>query len=309
MVKRRHKPKRRFKHKKQASQDFLIDTFSINDIKKWKKTKDEFLKYQWDLYYDLAYQRSNINTELKKSLLNAAIKNFQFKNWQRAVKYKYALEPLSMEGSIADPGGRFNIGDIKPAYFHIFKALYIAENKNTATQELLCQSIKKQNRLNYLDFALTKPDSVVYVSVSGKLSSVIDLTQPKKLNSFVDLIKNFTFSEHISQTARKNNWPEPGLIKSTKKLIEILSAPDWRIDPMRHDIPSSSQIFGQLVCNSGIEGILYPSKYSGDSCLVIFPQNFNEISRSYVQLDDELPKGVKTRRLDAVTWKQYRKYK
>jgi len=94
---------------------FLLDKFSIADIKKWTELQDAILKYHWDYYSDLAYLRSKIDDELKKALLESAEKSFEFSRWQRVVKYKYALQPLSVDGSLVDPGGRFNIGDINPA--------------------------------------------------------------------------------------------------------------------------------------------------------------------------------------------------
>jgi hypothetical protein len=35
---------------------------------------------------------------------------FKIERWQKAVKYKHALTPLSVRGSLIEPGGRFNIG-------------------------------------------------------------------------------------------------------------------------------------------------------------------------------------------------------
>lgn len=116
----------------------LLDQFSVEDIHKWIAFKEQFLKYHWDYYNDLAYQRSKIADKIKKSLLGAAQKAFTFKKWQRAVKYKYANEPFSAAGSLADPGGRFNIGDINPSQFPPFPALYLASDKDTALQELPC---------------------------------------------------------------------------------------------------------------------------------------------------------------------------
>ncbi|MDE2313913.1 MAG: hypothetical protein KGL04_07050 [Elusimicrobia bacterium] len=45
-------------------------------------------------------------------------------------------------------------------------------------------------------------------------------------------------------------------------------------------VPISSQLFGQLAADAGIEGIVYPSKFSGKDCLAVFPQNFE--NESYV---------------------------
>ena len=118
----------------------LLDRFSVDDIKNWAVFKDQILKFHWDYYSSLAYQRSKIADEIKKSLLGATQKNFTFSNWQRAIKYKHTLAPLSVAGNLKDPaGGRFNIGDINPSQFTPFPALYVSSDKDTAYQELLNQ--------------------------------------------------------------------------------------------------------------------------------------------------------------------------
>ena len=73
------------------------------------------------------------------------------------------------------------------------------------------------------------------------------------------------------------------------------------------DVPSSPQIFGQLVWEAGIEGILYNSKFSEKECLVIFPQNFDETCGSFVELDDPAPQEAKILKWDVDTWRQYGK--
>lgn len=292
---------------KKSSQEFLLDQFSILDIHKWQVIKDDVLKFHWDYHSDLAYQRSKIADQIKNALLEAAERNFLFKHWQRVVKYKYALEPFSISGSLTDPGGRFNIGDIKPSQFPPFPALYIASDKNTALQELLSQQIIAGQENRAFDFALANPASVTNISISGNLDSIINLRKQDKLQHFVNLIKDFTISGHLKETAKKIGFPPPDLIKTVPKLIDALLVPNWREWPMQFDVPVASQIFGQLVSEAGIEGILYASKFSGKDCLAIFPQNFDEHSGSFIQLDDEAPAEIKTRRLDAKIWSELQK--
>jgi len=133
-------------------EDFLLDKFSVADVKKWIEFQNAILKYHWDYYCALAYKRSRIANEIKTSLLEEAEKSFKFTRWQRVVKYKCALEPLSMAGSLVDPGGRFNIGDINPAQFPPFPALYSAIDKATALQEILCKQKEPGTKLINLDF-------------------------------------------------------------------------------------------------------------------------------------------------------------
>jgi hypothetical protein len=71
---------------------------------------------------------------------------------------------------------------------------------------------------------------------------------------------------------------------------------------MQFDVPATPQIFGQLVVDAGIEGIVYPSTHNKKSCLAVYPQNFRD-TESYVELDDRPPHQVRFRRLDASTWR------
>lgn len=301
----RYKPKQKI-NKQPPEASFLLDVFSKESISKGAVFKDKFLKFHWDFYNDLAYQRSKIIDEIKKALLEGAQSDFKYENWQRAIKYKYALEPFSVAGSLIDPGGRFNIGDINLSQFPQFSALYMASDKDTAIQELLSQEIdprKDKEKLDPLDFALTKHESIAVVSLSGRLDSIIDLKQPERLKPFMDLIKDFSISESLKKDATRIGLPEPDLIRTASKLVDVLLSPDWREWPMVFDVPFSSQIFGQLVSEAGIEGILYASKFTNKDCLAVFPQNFDESTDSFVELDDEAPPGIKIRRMDANVWK------
>lgn len=302
---KRHIPHIRPKHRtsQPRSTFILLDQFSVADIHKWAAFKGQFLKYHWDYYNELAYQRSQIADEINKSLLEAAQKDFSFEKWQRTVKYKYSLEPFSATGSLTDTaGGRFNVGDINPSQFPSFPALYIASDKNTAHQELLCQKIDPGKENAAFNFALSSPSSATNFSLSGSLNSIINLNQPEKLESFIDLIKDFSISDALKRTAKIIGEKEPDLIRTVPKLIDALLDPNWRLWPMQFDVPVASQIFGQLVSSAGIEGILYPSKFTGNDCLAVYPQNLEE--GSFVQLDDDAPKEVKIRRLDITTWKK-----
>lgn len=151
-----------------------------------------------------------------------------------------------------------------------------------------------------MDFALTREDSISIVSLSGSLASVINLKEPENLRTFVDLIKDFETPKDLKEDAQKIKLPEPDLIRTVPKLIDCLLVPNWRAWPMQFDVPYSSQIFGQLVADASIEGILYPSKFTGKDCLAVFPQNFD--ADSFIELEGELPAGVTIRRLDSKTF-------
>ncbi len=285
---------------------YLLDEFSAADIKKWGDAKDLLLRYHWEFYSNLAFQRSRISDEIKQSLLEAAAKNYTITRWQRIVKHKFSVEPLSVKGSLSDPGGRFNIGEINPNQYQIFPALYIASNKETALQEALSQHILPGKEEEALNSALTNTVSTSNISISGRIDSYIDLNSPERLKPFINLFKDFKIPKHVYEIAKYFKFPEPPTVITTiSKLMEALLAPNWREWPMQYDVPVASQIFGQLVMAAGIEGILYPSKFSKKNCLVIYPQNFDDTNGSLIQLDDPAPKETKVLKWDHATWKQF----
>jgi hypothetical protein len=142
--------------------------------------------------------------------------------------------------------------------------------------------------------------------VSGVLNSVIDLNKGGELQDFVNLINDFKIPEHLKESFKKFNLSSE-LVTTVPMLINCLLDPNWRVNPMQFDVPSTSQIFGQLAIDAGIEGIVYPSKFTNKNCLVIFPQNFEKNSKSFIQLDDTAPKGIITSRLDPKIWNELKK--
>ena len=271
---RRRTPKR---SSRQVPTDLtLLDQFSKKDIHDWKTYQDNLLRFHWDYYSNLAYQRSKVTDQIRDSLLEVIDGPFKFSGWQRIVRAKYLLNPLSAEGSMTNPaGGRFNYGDINPTHFPPFPGFYIAVDKKTALQEAFGEGSSSKKAL---DAALTDSASISCFSLSGTICSIIDLRDQQNLDGFIDCIKDFTLPEAL--------------------------APNWRLWPMQFDVPHPCQIFGQIVEQCGIEGIVYPSKFSGKDCLVIYYQNFDDENGSYVQLDDEVPTETKIIRVDAKTWPQ-----
>src|SRR5262249_4571598 len=149
----------------------------------------------------------------------------------------------------------------------IFPGLYIAQDKETALQEHLGQEpVPQESKLTSLDIALTNPTSETIVSISGKLDKVFDLTKTNNLKPFVELVKNFKISKELKAAAKCLKLTIPKVIKTVDKLLKSLLCPDWRQLPSKYDVPSNSQIFGHLVYSSGIEGILYPSKFTNKLC-------------------------------------------
>jgi hypothetical protein len=284
---------------------YEIDRVRLSDLRLFKKHTAEVLKYHWDRHSELAYQRAQIQKELQLALIQKATGPFKFEGWQRAVKYKYSLDPLDTRGSLTDPGGRFNIGAINPQHFPSFAALYIAHDKDTVVQELLGQAVQNDaHGMSSLELALTRKDSISIVQVSGELEQVINLHRAENLRTFLDLIKDFRYSRQLTEMAKKLKITSHNVIKTVRQLIATFLDPDWRKTPMLFDVPANSQIFGQIVMGAGIQGILFPSKFTDKECLAIFPQTFKN-SPSHVDLVGDLPTPGVRSRIDSSNWHDF----
>lgn len=274
----------------------------IADIGKSKARYEQFLEFQWEYYSELAFRRNKIYDSLKDSLRENA-RPYEFASWQRAVKYKYSLNPLHTSGSRADPGGRFNIGAIDPSRYPVFPALYIASDKGTALAEILGHK-GDGAPLTPEELALTEPDSVCVVSISGKLESVLDTSQVGALEAFVSLIREFKLSDGLVSKARKLGLRPLQLINTVERLRKELSEPKWRVSPMQLDVPAAPQIFGRIVLDAGIEGILYISALTDKYCMAVYPQNFGA-STSFIELDDATPSESVPGRIDANSFRNF----
>jgi hypothetical protein len=180
----------------------------------------------------------------------------------------------------------------------------LAEDKDTALQEHLGQEPLGSSsvQLSSREIALTNPCSETIVSISGKLDKVFDFTNTNNLTEFVGLLTEFTVSKKLINQAKRLKITPPQLVKNTDNLIQTVLEDNWRLHPSLYDVPANSQIFGHLVFSAGIEGILYPSKFTQKACLAIFPQNFVGTD-SCLFLDDELPHPDVPRKLDASNWR------
>jgi RES domain len=280
-----------------------LESGLIADIATSKARHDEVIQFFWEYYAELAFQRNEVYDSLKSSLRERATP-FEFHRWQRVVKYRYSLDPLSTKGSVVDPGGRFNIGAIDPARYPVFAALYLASDKGTALAELLGRD-QMGSSFTAEELALTKPDSIAAVSVSGRLESLLDVREGKNLVGFVNLIKEFRLSGPLTSKARRLGLsPLLRLITTVGRMVEVLQARNWRIMPMRLDSPSPSQVFGRVAMDAGIEGVIYNSVLTDKPCLVVYPQNFPG-SSSFVELDDPTPTPKVRTRIDATTYRGF----
>ena len=195
------------------------------------------------------------------------MRSFEFQKWCRAVKWRYSNHPLCTLGSLKDSGGRFNIGQVHPDLIPTFSALYLAEDRKTAEAELHTSSnisstsSSISQKMSIQELSLTDKSSTSTVFVSGKLDLVFDLRSNNSLGRIIKILRVFKFSPSFrkkSQKLRKTSI----IIQTKRELFESIMEPCWRYKPMQLDIPSNSQIFGQIVQASGVSGILYYSKYT-----------------------------------------------
>ncbi len=226
---------------RRRSDFFLLDRFSAEDIRRRTAFKENILRFHWEHYSALAFERGKIADQLREALLQAAGGPFEFKRWQRLVKYKYALEPLSAAGSLKEPGGRFNIADINPQQFPPFPALYVAQDKETALAETLGQREAAGGRLSASDLALTKKASVSIVSVSGRLDCIIDLHHLGSLQPFLDLIKDFPVPGHLIKIAKEMGIEPPRLSARWVNSKQPYLAPSGAPCPCSSTCPHSAR--------------------------------------------------------------------
>lgn len=297
MARRKGKPRKRpqkaspSRRSARKRPNVVLENTSIEDLRARKKETQVRLEFAWLYYWDLERQRTAVREVLLSSLGFGVVENFEIVGWQRAVPYAYSLTPLSVVGSLRSlPGGRFNIGALDPSKFPPFPALYLAEDRETAIQELLCQ--ENDSELSNFDFALQKPNSLSSVAISGILERCFDLRNATNLRRFVNIIKTFKVSDAVRLLAAKlTPSPKLSLVSLPSELRDSLLEPRWRFEPMQNDVPANSQIFGQLVQAAGIQGIVYPSKMTGRMALAVFTRTFGGTS-SFLRLDDRAPVEV-----------------
>jgi hypothetical protein len=133
--------------------------------------------------------------------------------------------------------------------------------------------------------------------VSGHLDSVLDIRDDSNLAAFVALIKGFQLSPTLRSKASRLRFPMD-IVRTVQVLTRALHAPTWRDWPTLYDVPAACQIFGRIVFDAQVEGILYKSVLTGKPCLAIYHQNFQN-SSSYIELDDPVPPELTVRRLDS----------
>jgi RES domain-containing protein len=278
-----------------------LERFTQASLRQWLAAKANLDALQRALYFELEPLRQSNEGRLLDALRSRALASFSFEGWSRIVDYRYALEPLSVAGSLKGEGGRFNIGgDLSPAAFTAFPALYVAEDYEAAFRERFATSTSPRPRgLSAQELALRTPGSFTQLRLRGLAESVIDVGDLEALRPFVSILREFPIPRDARQIARRLGVrPPPWLIRSPVTLQRQLLHPNWRMLPQQFDLPSNSQIFGRIAAAAGLHGILYPSaRQLSKRCLALFPQNWAD-SGSFVEVADDVPQGARLTRID-----------
>ena len=95
-----HQRRRSASVKKAENQDVgrrithLLEEGTVEGLTKGKKLSQDYLKYQWDFYSELAFQRSVIQDKLLSAIAQSCLTDFKFNSWQRVISWKYSNHPL-----------------------------------------------------------------------------------------------------------------------------------------------------------------------------------------------------------------------
>lgn len=250
-----------------------------------------------------AHRRSQVMEDLKQSLLENTI-CFEFDDMRRMVSHQFSNTPLSAVGSVKSfPGGRFNMGIIDTERFPQFPALYLAEDIATAFLEM--HGLKS----NDIAQGLTAKELAVagnfsHFVVRGKLTTVLDLTNPESLQRFCTLLKGIELPLYYRKKAAQLKIKMMLPVKNLKELRETLFAENWRFMPMQFDVPANSQILGQIAHSAGIEAILYPSVKTRKNALAVYPENFRN-SEASIEIKENVAESVVHKRIDKDNYKNF----
>ena len=284
---------------------YPLDIISIPDIRRYKQRHEAILDYYYEYYSYFQNERAKRIEDIKEAILSNT-GSFEFSAWHRILDLQFMENPLSARGSVLnDPGGRFNIGNIDQLKFPSFPALYLAENYETAYREKnqILPDEKFDEGLSSDDLSLTDQNSTVDLLLRGHLKSVIDLSDKNSLKDFYNVIKDIKLSKQLEKKSQRLNLATMYHVKSYQELRKSILQDKWRQLPMLTDIPANSQIFGQLVHISQVEGIVYLSRMSASlKCLAVFPKNFVK-SDSQIKIQDiNKPKNIRFTELSSDTF-------
>jgi RES domain-containing protein len=219
------------------------------------------------------------------------------------VKYQYSLQPLSCAGSLQSVGGRFNAGfELDDNTLNPWPALYIAEDFETAYREMYqLASSDLTDGLKPDELALEQSVGLTAIFLTGRIENVFDMTTFLPLNTVGRIFRDVKMPKEASQLAKKLKISDSNkiMIQNGQQLHTAIVKNNWRVWPMQFGTPAPSQTMAELIKAAGYEGILYPSSKGPGRCLVVFPENFSDLS--HIDLVGPAPSASTITRLDSNT--------
>ncbi|MBX2995423.1 MAG: RES family NAD+ phosphorylase [Bdellovibrionaceae bacterium] len=240
-------------HKKIPSIDELLNQYFESEDGENKKLQDFF-----KAYYGFLQKSREEKLEEIVDALSAVADTAITASYTRIVQLKYG-DPLSVVGSLAGPGGRFNIGNgmghTKP-----FACLYVANDFHTAFCE--CYHYPPgymRGNVDALKMALQKPSDFMTVQLGLNIEKCIDLRNKDNLRGFTQVISDIKPTDEFKLWAKDLGYFSLRTIQTHGELYRTLLDPDFVKNYYSLDMPSNSQWFGYYCLMAGIQGIIFPS--------------------------------------------------
>ena len=278
-----------------------LDRFSEASIEKWNSASRDLDELNDILYFGLEPEWRRLRSELIAALQSVPLATVDLPKWVRFVTYQFSMNPLSCAGSLQDIGGRFNAGvELEAKTLSPWPALYLAQDYETGFREKFqLASDSLVEGLTPQELALGQGVSHSVVSVTGQLSRVFDMTDPKSMESIARVFGKIKMPDRARQLMKKLRIPptQIRMIRTGKQLLDLMFKYNWRSSPMQFGLPAQSQTLAELIRAAGFEAILYQSSKGPGQCLAVFPDLLDD--ESFVELLDTPPPGVTRRRLDS----------
>ncbi len=182
----------------------VLEQFTRESLRQWKAAGKNLEALSHSLFFELERHRTEHASELIQAIQGGLKRGYEFSSWARIVDFRYSMQPLSMAGSVARDGGRFNIGgSLNPAAYSKFPALYVAEDFETAYRERNGIDRKKSiSGLTADELILRRPGSFTYVELKGNLESFVDITDLDVLKPVAAILGSFKLPKPVLPLAR-----------------------------------------------------------------------------------------------------------
>jgi hypothetical protein len=277
-----------------------LDRFSQASLQRWESASRDLDELEAILYFAVEPERRRLRAELIAALQSAHLRPMELTRWARIVTYQFSLEPLSCAGSLQNIGGRFNAGaELDDNTLKPWPALYLAQDYETAFREKFQLSRNEVvDGLTPQELALAHTVSHTTIFLHGHLFRVFDMTSLQSFEPVAKVLRRIKMPEKARLVQARLGIPKRGVFmaQTGKQVHDMVLVKNWRILPIQYGLPAQSQVLAELIRAAGFEAILYPSTKGTGKCLAVFPDLLD--GRSFIELDDSPPAGVKHPKLD-----------